>query len=79
MTLPHGAMGWSAFCDWVFPDHTHFLFYFIFEIVIFRWFEEMFFAPLPMVFIFCSSFRRQECVLMLVTSTLKKQFSPISY
>ena len=22
--LPYGAMGWSAVCDVVFPDHTHF-------------------------------------------------------
>ena len=24
VALPHGAMGWSAVCDVVFPDHTHF-------------------------------------------------------
>ena len=23
MTLPHGAVGWSAVFDVVFPDHTH--------------------------------------------------------
>ena len=25
VTLPHGAVEWSAVCDVVFPDHTHFL------------------------------------------------------
>ena len=24
VALPRGAMGWSALCDVVFPDHTHF-------------------------------------------------------
>ena len=26
VALPHGAVGWSAVCDLVFPDHTHLLF-----------------------------------------------------
>ena len=26
LALPHGAVGWSAVCDCVFPDHTHFVF-----------------------------------------------------
>ena len=28
VTLLHGAVGWSAVCDCVFPDHTHLLFLF---------------------------------------------------
>ena len=27
MTLPHGAVGWSAACDCGIPDHTHYFFY----------------------------------------------------
>ena len=26
VTLPHGAVGWSALGECVFPDHTHLLF-----------------------------------------------------
>ena len=26
VALPHGAVGWSAVCDGVFPDHTYLLF-----------------------------------------------------
>ena len=26
VALPHGALGWSAVCDCVFPDHTHLVF-----------------------------------------------------
>ena len=25
VALPHGYVGWSAVCDLVFPDHSHFL------------------------------------------------------
>ena len=32
VALPHSAVGWSAVCDKVFPDHTHLLFYVIYVI-----------------------------------------------
>ena len=34
VTLPHGAVGWSAVVIVFFPDHTHLLFYLLVFIVV---------------------------------------------
>ena len=40
---------------------------------------EMFFAPLPVAYIFLSLFVLQECVLMLMTPTIGTYFGLLSY
>ena len=48
--------------------------YFNFEIVSFPLLDEIFLAPLPMVYIFLSLFVLLECDLMLMTSTTETYF-----